>query len=172
MQYTFNWNTVEALCLFLSCRCVHDCWGLGQRSPGCRSDWNKKASWDLWTLAVLMHQNKISLKYLTAVALQHLNAMTWPVVTERETLFLSSLQVSVLSVRHPHSVHHRSPALNWVDLHRMKCFTCKNNNNPICSVVRFSCQKKNRIQTHIFCKAYWDTAGGGEPWNFKIVLLA
>lgn len=97
-----------------------------------------------------MHQNKISLKYLTAVALQHLNAMTWPVVTERETLFLSSLQVSVLSVRHPHGVHHRSPALNWVDLHRMKCFTCKNNNNPTCSVVRFSCQKKKQQDSNTY----------------------
>lgn len=114
-----------------------------------------------------MHHNKVPLKNLTAVALPHLNPMIWPVVPESGELFLSPLQVSALSVWHTHGMHHRSPALNWVDLRQMKCFTCKNNNNPACTMVLFSCQKINRIHTHIFCKGYWDTAGGGEPWKFK-----
>lgn len=83
------------------------------------------------------------------MALTHLNPMIWPVVTECGRVSLSCLQVSVLSVRHAPGVYHGSPALNWVDLHRMKCFACKSTNNPACSMVRFSCQKINRVHTCI-----------------------
>lgn len=53
--------------------------------------------------------------------------------------------------------------LGWT-LHRMECFTCRNNNNPACGVVHFSCQKINRIHihTHIYFARATETQLGVE----------
>lgn len=96
-----------------------------------------------------MYLNRIILFYTQHC---HLNSMIWPVPTESGKLLLSCLQVSAPSVWHTPGVYDRSEALNWLDLHRMKCFTCKNNNNPARSMVRFSCQKINRVHT---CFLQW-----------------
>lgn len=59
-----------------------------------------------------MHQNKVPLKNLTAVALPHLNPMIWPVVPESGTLFLPYAGVSAECVTHLR----RAPQVSGLEL--------------------------------------------------------